>query len=165
MIMTNPKVGHTEGVRQFKSTPRYYFDMFVGFRTCLRLERGLLDNLDERGLFMRPCSLSRLGPGNVLRDWLNGKAQEFLKSIGLRRGHKVLDFGCGRGNYTIPAAQVVGNEGRVYALDKNPRSLDELMRRAAARDLDNIVRMDTLITSSKSRGSRGSCRRKYQNMS
>jgi len=79
-----------------------------------------------------------------LRDWLNGKAQEFLKSIGLRRGHRVLDFGCGRGNYTIPAAQVVGNEGRVYALDKNPRALDELMRRASARDLDNIVRMDTL---------------------
>ena len=78
-----------------------------------------------------------------MRDWLNGKAQEFLKQIGLRRGHRVLDFGCGRGNYTIPAAQVVGNEGRVYALDKNPRVLDELMRRAAARDLDNIVRMDT----------------------
>jgi len=95
--------------------------MFVGFRTCFGLERDLFDNLDERGLFM-----------------------EFLKSIGLRRGHRVLDFGCGRGNYTIPAAQVVGNEGRVYALDKNPRALDELMRRASARDLDNIVRMDTL---------------------
>lgn len=79
-----------------------------------------------------------------MRDWLNGKAQEFLKRIGLRRGQRVLDFGCGRGNYTIPAAQVVGNEGRVYALDKNPRALDELMRRASARNLDNIVRMDTL---------------------
>lgn len=56
----------------------------------------------------------------------------------------MLDFGCGRGNYTIPAAQVVGNEGRVFALDKNPRVLDELMRRAAVRALDNIVRMDTL---------------------
>jgi ubiquinone/menaquinone biosynthesis C-methylase UbiE len=84
-----------------------------------------------------------LGLGNVLRDWLNGRAQEFLKRIGLKRGQRVLDFGCGRGNYTIPAAQVVGNEGRVYALDKNPPALDELMRRAAARDLDNIVRMDT----------------------
>ncbi len=84
-----------------------------------------------------------LGLGTVLRDWLNGKAQEFLKRIGLKRGQRVLDFGCGRGNYTIPAAQVVGNEGRVYALDKNPRALDELMRRAAARHLDNIVRVDT----------------------
>ena len=79
-----------------------------------------------------------------MRDWLNGKAQEFLKRIGLKRGQRVLDFGCGRGNYTIPAAQVVGKEGRVYALDKNPRALDELMRRASAWDLDNIVRMDTL---------------------
>jgi ubiquinone/menaquinone biosynthesis C-methylase UbiE len=79
-----------------------------------------------------------------LRDWLNGRAQEFLKRIGLKRRQRVLDFGCGRGNYTIPAAQIVGNEGRVYALDKNSRALDELMRRAAARNLENIVRMDTM---------------------
>ena len=78
-----------------------------------------------------------------MREWLNGKAQEFLKRIGLKKGQRVLDFGCGRGNYTIPAAQIVGKEGRVYALDKNSRALDELMRRAAASDLDNIVRMDT----------------------
>ena len=84
-----------------------------------------------------------LGMGNVLRDWLNGKAQELLRRIGLKRGQRVLDFGCGRGNYAIPAAQVVGDLGRVYALDKNHRALDELMRRAAARGLDNIVRMDT----------------------
>lgn len=81
--------------------------------------------------------------GNVLRDELNGKAQELLRRIGLKRGQKVLDFGCGRGNYAIPAAQVVGDLGRVFALDKNHRALDELMRRAAARGLDNIVRMDT----------------------
>ena len=82
--------------------------------------------------------------GNVLRGWLNGKAKELLRIIGLKMGQKVLDFGCGRGNYAIPAAQVVGDLGRVYALDKNTRALDELMRRAAARGLDNIVRMDTL---------------------
>ena len=78
-----------------------------------------------------------------MRDWLNGKAQELLRRIGLKRGQRVLDFGCGKGNYTIPAAQVVGDLGRVYALDKNHRALDELMKRAAARGLDNIVRMDT----------------------
>jgi len=78
-----------------------------------------------------------------LRDWLDGKAQEQLRRIGLRPGQRVLDFGCGRGNYTIPAAQVVGDLGRVYALDKNARALNELMERAAARGLDNIVRMDT----------------------
>ena len=82
-------------------------------------------------------------PGIVLRDWLNGKAQEFMRRIGLKRGQRILDFGCGRGNYTIPAAQVVGDLGRVYALDKNPRALNELMTRAAAGGLDNIVRMDT----------------------
>jgi len=78
-----------------------------------------------------------------LRGWLDGKGQEQLRRIGLKEGQRVLDFGCGRGNYAIPAAQVVGVLGRVYALDKNARALNELMERAAERGLDNIVRMDT----------------------
>jgi len=30
-------------------------------------------------------------------------SQEFLKVIDIGRGQKVLDFGCGSGNYTIPS--------------------------------------------------------------
>ena len=68
---------------------------------------------------------------------------EFLREIGVGRGCVVLDFGCGSGNYAIPVARVVGEEGRVYALDKNERSLDELMRRVESAGLRNIERMDS----------------------
>ncbi len=66
-----------------------------------------------------------------------------LRGIGVRDGQTVLDFGCGRGNYAIPCARIVGNGGRVYALDKNGAALDEVMRRARREGLENITRMET----------------------
>lgn len=68
---------------------------------------------------------------------------ELLKRIGVKRGQKVLDFGCGSGTYTIPAARIIGNEGKVYALDKNRSVLNELMQKAKSAGLNNILRIDT----------------------
>ncbi len=80
---------------------------------------------------------------NDLGRWLDKEGEEALKKIGIRKGQIVLDFGCGSGDYTIPAARIVGEEGRVYALDKNERALDELIRRAESEGLRNIKRIDT----------------------
>ncbi len=68
---------------------------------------------------------------------------ELLKRIGVKRGQKVLDFGCGSGTYAIPAARIVGNRGKVYALDKNGSVLNELMQKARSAGIENIERMDT----------------------
>ena len=74
---------------------------------------------------------------------LESRALEVLKRIGIRRGQTVLDFGCGSGTYTIPAARIVGEQGRVYALDKDKKALDELMQKAESTGLRNIERMET----------------------
>ena len=66
-----------------------------------------------------------------------------LKRIGIRKGQTVVDFGCGSGTYTIPAAKIVGQRGRVYALDKDKEVLDELMQKAVSADLSSIERMET----------------------
>ncbi len=42
-----------------------------------------------------------------------------LAEIGMQKGQMVLDFGCGSGDYTIPAAKVVGKSGTIYAVDKS----------------------------------------------
>ncbi len=68
---------------------------------------------------------------------------ELLHKIGIRRGQSVLDFGCGYGTYTIPTAILSGQYGRVYALDKNKETLDELMRRSLHAGITNIVRIET----------------------
>ncbi len=63
--------------------------------------------------------------------------------MGVDNGKTVLDFGCGSGIYTIPAAKIVGGEGKVIALDKDAVVLDELMRKAESEGLENIKKMRT----------------------
>ena len=84
-----------------------------------------------------------------VRKWLEEDGEEFLRKVGIRRGQTVLDFGCGSGNYAIPAARIVGREGKVYALDKKRwgvwpgEGLDDLAKRVESRELGNIVMMKT----------------------
>ena len=80
---------------------------------------------------------------DITEKWIREDGERFLKRIGIKRGQRVLDFGCGRGNYTIPAARTVGEEGLVYALDKDKNALDELMQRAELIGLKNIQRIGT----------------------
>ena len=65
-----------------------------------------------------------------------------LFELGIRAGNAVLDFGCGSGTYTIPAAKLVGTGGRVYALDINSKFLNKIEERAKQEGLTNIVRID-----------------------
>jgi ubiquinone/menaquinone biosynthesis C-methylase UbiE len=68
---------------------------------------------------------------------------DMLQRIGIRKGQTVLDFGCGYGAYTIPVAKIVGDQGRVHALDKDKEALDVLMQRGESAGLKNIDRMET----------------------
>jgi ubiquinone/menaquinone biosynthesis C-methylase UbiE len=74
---------------------------------------------------------------------LEAHAFEVLEKAGIKRGKIVLDFGCGSGTYTIPAAKIVGEKGKVYALDKDKKSLAQLMQKAESAGLGNIKRIDT----------------------
>ena len=71
------------------------------------------------------------------------KCTEILKRTGVSEGQILLDFGCGSGNYAIPAAKIVGNEGKVYALDKDAYKLKELARRANSDGLNNLETIET----------------------
>jgi len=71
------------------------------------------------------------------RKWLQKKVETFLRRTGLSQDQTVLDFGCNEGNYTIPAARVIGERGKVYALDKNKDSLKKLMREVEKKRLRN----------------------------
>jgi ubiquinone/menaquinone biosynthesis C-methylase UbiE len=75
-------------------------------------------------------------------SWETDGGPRLLRKAGMNAGDTVLDFGCGTGTYTIPAAIVTGEMGRVYALDKDREKLDELMRDAASRKLRNIFRVE-----------------------
>ncbi|MBW2109382.1 MAG: FkbM family methyltransferase [Deltaproteobacteria bacterium] len=65
-------------------------------------------------------------------------ADDCLATIGVSPGQKVLDFGCANGNYAIPAAKIVGEQGGVYAMHNSAEALDTLRRRASAQGLTQI---------------------------
>jgi len=70
--------------------------------------------------------------------WLKDKAEKVLREVGIRKDQIVLDFGCGSGYYAIPAAKIVGDKGKIYALDKSRFSLYKVAKRAKSEKLTNI---------------------------
>jgi ubiquinone/menaquinone biosynthesis C-methylase UbiE len=70
--------------------------------------------------------------------WVRDRAQPLLKRVGVRRGICLLDFGCWEGRYALPAARIVGDGGRVYAVDKDKAPLRVLKRAADREGLRNI---------------------------
>jgi ubiquinone/menaquinone biosynthesis C-methylase UbiE len=61
-----------------------------------------------------------------------------LRELGLAPGQTVADIGCGLGFFTIPAAEIVGDKGRVYAVDSSEEMLEELRSRLARTGLRNV---------------------------
>jgi len=66
-----------------------------------------------------------------INDWIFS----FIQS---RPGEKVFDLGCGTGKQSIPLAQMVGQGGRVVALDLSKDALSEIMYMVRDNHLSNI---------------------------
>jgi SAM-dependent methyltransferase len=54
-------------------------------------------------------------------------------------GERILEIGPGTGYYTLPLAEWVGPDGRLDILDVQQAMLDDTMRRARDRGMDNIT--------------------------
>ena len=67
---------------------------------------------------------------NILRKWEQASL--------LQEGQTFLDYGCGTGYFTIPAARIVGMKGKVYALDYFPRQLEIVEEESRKEGLTNI---------------------------
>jgi len=74
---------------------------------------------------------------------IKGKCKEILEKIGVKPGQVVVDFGCGKGNYAIPVAEIIGTKGKIYALDESKSKLSELSRRSKSSELENIQIINT----------------------
>ena len=64
----------------------------------------------------------------------------------VREGQSFLDYGCGTGDFTIPAARAVGVKGKVCALDCFPRQLKIVEEKARKEGLSNI---ETVLSDEK----------------
>jgi ubiquinone/menaquinone biosynthesis C-methylase UbiE len=78
--------------------------------------------------------------------WLQRQTREEEENGGLMReqleikpGQTVCDLGSGDGYHTLWMASVVGETGKVYAVDIQQEMLDMLQKRAAGRGMMNII--------------------------
>ncbi len=70
------------------------------------------------------------------RKWQN--PDSILADIGLRPGLTFVDVGCGDGFFALPAARIVGKEGKVYALDLDAVAISSLKEKASRSNLTNV---------------------------
>jgi ubiquinone/menaquinone biosynthesis C-methylase UbiE len=61
-----------------------------------------------------------------------------LKEVGIKPGFHVLDYGCGPGSYIVPLAKLVGESGKVYALDIHPLAIQKVQAIASKKQLKNV---------------------------
>jgi len=63
---------------------------------------------------------------------------KILNEVGLKPGYKILDYGCGSGSYINTLANMIGNSGKIYALDINPLAIQMVQRIVAKNQLANV---------------------------
>jgi ubiquinone/menaquinone biosynthesis C-methylase UbiE len=64
--------------------------------------------------------------------------QGLVSAVGIVRGMRVADLGCGSGHLTVAFARAVGDEGVVTAVDVRSEPLDEVRAKAEAAGLGNV---------------------------
>ena len=53
-------------------------------------------------------------------------AEKVLREIELKTSNTLLDIGCGEGRFSIPASEIVGGNGKVYAIDISENTINIL---------------------------------------
>ncbi len=82
--------------------------------------------------------------GKSSRDILS--AEVILKAANIKNGDKFLDAGCGDGYVSIEASDKVGSDGKVFAVDVYPDSIDIVKNEIQKRNLKNIEAIVVDIT-------------------
>lgn len=75
--------------------------------------------------------------GYKFRDFFLPR-RNILKEVGIKPGFQVLDYGCGPGGYVIPLAELVGESGKIYALDIHPSAIRKVQGIASKKQLANV---------------------------
>jgi ubiquinone/menaquinone biosynthesis C-methylase UbiE len=76
------------------------------------------------------------GAGKSTYEFIDEKA--LFDALSLIPGTILADIGCGRGDYTIRAAELIGPKGKVYGIDAWQDGLTTLNQRAKDQNLTNI---------------------------
>jgi len=103
-----------------------------------------LGNSEIIGLIFKPAGKLM---GSKARQWLM-PAEKTLQLADVLPGQTILEVGCGTGFFTIPAAQLVGDQGCILALEPSAAFLREVAKKVDNANLHNvrIMQKDALAT-------------------
>lgn len=71
------------------------------------------------------------------------KPKDILEKADINVDDYVLDYGCGPGSYSMVAAELVGLNGQVIAVDRHPLAIKKVNKKAVKRGLNNITTIQT----------------------
>jgi SAM-dependent methyltransferase len=85
--------------------------------------------------------------GSRLRNWFSN-SEKILQGSYIQPGQTVLEVGCGTGFFTIPAAEMIGDQGSLIAMDLSSGFIEQVSKKVEAVDLKNVqfVKRDALDT-------------------
>ncbi len=103
-----------------------------------------LGNLKILNLLFKPAGVMM---ESRLRQWLMNPVKT-LRGAGIQPGQTVLEVGCGTGFFTMPAAQLIGDQGCLVAMDVSSGFIEKVSKKVQNADLRNvrIVKRDALDT-------------------
>ena len=103
-----------------------------------------LGNSKLLNLFFKPAGLLM---GSRVRKWLMNPVKTLIIAD-IQPGQVILEVGCGTGFFTIPATQMVGDQGCIIAMDASSGFLKEVEKRVQKTKLKNvrIIQRDALNT-------------------
>lgn len=85
-------------------------------------------------------------------EWLMRRVREeeegptlMREQLRVKPGMVVCDMGCGSGYHTLPLAEMVGEQGRVYAVDAQPEMIEMLKQNIERKQVKNIVPITSLF--------------------
>lgn len=62
-----------------------------------------------------------------------------LDQFNIENGFSIVDFGCGPGSFVEYASKLVGNSGKVYAVDVHPLAIKAVKEKAKSKGLENVI--------------------------
>ncbi|MFC1905526.1 class I SAM-dependent methyltransferase [Chloroflexota bacterium] len=103
-----------------------------------------LGNSKILNLLFKPAGMMM---GSRLRRWLLNPIKT-LRGANIQPGQTVLEVGCSTGFFTIPAAQLIGDQGCLVAMDALSDYIERVLKKVQAADLKNVrvVKRDALDT-------------------
>lgn len=73
-----------------------------------------------------------------LVDFIYPHVKSRSKTFGISNGMIVVDYGCGPGRYTTEFAKIVGENGKVYAVDIHEMAIKEVKKKTEKMGLKNV---------------------------